>query len=87
MNEQRIRPKADHRTARRFGCGRRPPSASICCWTAVTRMPRGDDGWFVADVPGVKAGARYKFRIDDELDVPDPASRVSAGRRARVRAR
>ena len=24
--------------------------------------------------PGVKAGARYKFRIDDEIDVPDPAS-------------
>ena len=24
--------------------------------------------------PGVKAGTRYKFRIDDEIDVPDPAS-------------
>ena len=35
---------------------------------------RGDDGWFSADVAGVKAGARYKFRIDDEIDVPDPAS-------------
>ena len=22
----------------------------------------------------MKAGARYKFRIDDEIDVPDPAS-------------
>ena len=37
-------------------------------------MRRGDDGWFSADVAGVKAGARYKFRIDDEIDVPDPAS-------------
>ncbi len=37
-------------------------------------MQRGDDGWFFADVSGVKAGARYKFRIDDEIDVPDPAS-------------
>ena len=37
-------------------------------------MQRGEDGWFSADVPGVKAGARYKFRIDDEIDVPDPAS-------------
>ena len=37
-------------------------------------MQRGDDGWFSADIAGVKAGARYKFRIDDEIDVPDPAS-------------
>jgi maltooligosyltrehalose trehalohydrolase len=37
-------------------------------------MQRTDGGWYVADVPGLKAGARYKFRIDDELDVPDPAS-------------
>ncbi len=34
----------------------------------------GEDGWFSADVAGVSAGARYKFRIDDEIDVPDPAS-------------
>jgi maltooligosyltrehalose trehalohydrolase len=31
-------------------------------------------GWFEANVPDTKAGARYKFRIDDEIDVPDPAS-------------
>jgi maltooligosyltrehalose trehalohydrolase len=37
-------------------------------------MTRGEDGWFTADIAGVKAGARYKFRIDDEIDVPDPAS-------------
>ena len=37
-------------------------------------MRRGENGWFVAEVPGVKAGARYKFRIDDDIDVPDPAS-------------
>jgi maltooligosyltrehalose trehalohydrolase len=37
-------------------------------------MRRGDDGWFLADISAVKAGARYKFRIDDEIDVPDPAS-------------
>jgi maltooligosyltrehalose trehalohydrolase len=37
-------------------------------------MQRGEDGWFCADVPGVSAGARYKFRIDGEIDVPDPAS-------------
>lgn len=37
-------------------------------------LRRGDDGWFSGDISGVKAGARYKFRIDDEIDVPDPAS-------------
>jgi maltooligosyltrehalose trehalohydrolase len=37
-------------------------------------MQRRDDGWFAADVPGAKAGARYKFRIDGTVEVPDPAS-------------
>ncbi|WP_028166563.1 malto-oligosyltrehalose trehalohydrolase [Bradyrhizobium elkanii] len=37
-------------------------------------LSRGDDGWFKVEIPGVAAGARYKFRIDDEVDVPDPAS-------------
>jgi maltooligosyltrehalose trehalohydrolase len=37
-------------------------------------MTRGDDGWFTTDIAGVKAGARYKFRVDDEIDVPDPGS-------------
>lgn len=37
-------------------------------------MRRRDDGWYVAEVHGLTAGSRYKFRIDDEIDVPDPAS-------------
>ena len=37
-------------------------------------MQRGAGGWFAIDVPGATAGTRYKFRIDDEVDVPDPAS-------------
>jgi len=37
-------------------------------------MQRGEHGWFSAEVAGVKAGERYRFRIDDEVDVPDPAS-------------
>jgi maltooligosyltrehalose trehalohydrolase len=40
----------------------------------VQPMRRGEGGWYSADVAGVKAGARYRFRIDDEIDVPDPAS-------------
>jgi maltooligosyltrehalose trehalohydrolase len=38
-------------------------------------MTRGDGGWYSAKISGARAGARYKFRIDDEIDVPDPASR------------
>ena len=37
-------------------------------------LHRRGDGWFSADIPGVAAGARYRFRIDGEVDVPDPAS-------------
>jgi maltooligosyltrehalose trehalohydrolase len=31
-------------------------------------------GWFETNLPGAGAGTRYRFRIDDEIDVPDPAS-------------
>jgi maltooligosyltrehalose trehalohydrolase len=37
-------------------------------------MVRGENGWFSLDVATAKAGTRYKFRIDGEIDVPDPAS-------------
>ncbi|MGB8400391.1 alpha-amylase family glycosyl hydrolase, partial [Bradyrhizobium sp.] len=37
-------------------------------------LTRGDDGWFAAEIAGVKAGTHYRFRIDDAIDVPDPAS-------------
>ncbi len=39
-----------------------------------TRWRGADRGWFTADVQGAAAGSRYRFRIDDEVDVPDPAS-------------
>jgi len=38
---------------------------------ALTRVK---DGWFSADIAGARPGTRYRFRIDDEIDVPDPAS-------------
>jgi maltooligosyltrehalose trehalohydrolase len=38
------------------------------------RMDSRTDGWRTLAVPGVRAGTRYKFRIDGALDVPDPAS-------------
>ena len=37
-------------------------------------MTRRGNGWFEATVLGAKPGARYLFRIDGEIDVPDPAS-------------
>ncbi|WP_213769467.1 malto-oligosyltrehalose trehalohydrolase [Bradyrhizobium sp. dw_78] len=37
-------------------------------------LRRGEDGWFSAEIADVKPGALYKFRIDGEIDVPDPAS-------------
>lgn len=37
-----------------------------------------DDGWFEA-VAACGAGARYRYRISEQLAVPDPASRAQAG--------
>jgi malto-oligosyltrehalose trehalohydrolase len=37
-------------------------------------LKRDAEGWFSTEMAGAKAGTRYKFRIDDEIDVPDPAS-------------
>ena len=70
---------------RKFGARLTPDGASFRLWAPAAKrvdllldksrpMRRGEDGWFSADISGVKAGARYKFRIDDEIDVPDPAS-------------
>ena len=69
----------------RFGTRLTPDGVSFRLWAPAARrvdllldrsypMQQGEDGWFSADIPGVKAGTRYKFRIDDEIDVPDPAS-------------
>jgi len=33
------------------------------------------NGWFETFARDLGAGAKYRFRIDDEIDVPDPASR------------
>jgi malto-oligosyltrehalose trehalohydrolase len=70
---------------RQFGARLTPDGASFRLWAPAAKrvdlllekprpMRRGEDGRFSADISGVEAGARYKFRIDDEIDVPDPAS-------------
>ncbi len=45
---------------------------------AAIAMTRDDDGWFEAEAT-VGAGARYRFRVSDDLAIPDPASRAQAG--------
>jgi maltooligosyltrehalose trehalohydrolase len=70
---------------RHFGASLTTDGASFRLWAPAAKRvdllldkPRpmllNKDGWFSADISGAKAGARYKFRIDDEIDVPDPAS-------------
>jgi malto-oligosyltrehalose trehalohydrolase len=45
------------------------------CTTAdPLSMVRESDGWHRMTLEDACAGARYKYRIDNELDVPDPAS-------------
>tara|TARA_R110002020_G_scaffold58372_8_gene160081 strand:+ start:2332 stop:4032 length:1701 start_codon:yes stop_codon:yes gene_type:complete len=41
-------------------------------------MDRDGDGWFHAEADA-PPGARYRFRISDDLAVPDPASRQQSG--------
>lgn len=43
--------------------------------TADFALPAGEDGWFTLTTEAARAGARYRFRIDGKLLVPDPASR------------
>jgi len=43
-----------------------------------TPMDKSPDGWFSCET-SARAGDRYRFRIADELAVPDPASRVQSG--------
>lgn len=41
-------------------------------------MRRDAEGWFTADARA-RAGTRYRFRLADDLVVPDPASRAQSG--------
>ncbi|AMN43948.1 malto-oligosyltrehalose trehalohydrolase [Rhodoplanes sp. Z2-YC6860] len=40
----------------------------------IRPMQRDSEGWFSIVAPDARPGTRYRFRIDDEIDVPDPAS-------------
>ncbi len=43
--------------------------------TARHAMEPKDEGWFGCAIEGAAAGALYMYRINDEISVPDPASR------------
>jgi malto-oligosyltrehalose trehalohydrolase len=71
--------------ARQFGVKLTADGATFRLWASAAKrvdvlldkphaLRREDDGWFSADIAGVKPGALYKFRIDDAVDIPDPAS-------------
>ncbi len=45
---------------------------------APVAMTATGDGWFEAEVPAAP-GTRYRFRLDDGTEVPDPASRAQQG--------
>lgn len=52
-----------------------PGANSVGLVTNETQpMRRNNDEWYELRVPGARAGTRYQFRIDDKLNVPDPAS-------------
>src|SRR4051812_11577675 len=71
--------------ARHFGVELTADGATFRLWAPAAKrvdvlldrahaLARREDGWFSTHIGGVKAGALYKYRIDDEMDVPDPAS-------------
>jgi maltooligosyltrehalose trehalohydrolase len=48
---------------------------ALVCDGASERMNQTDGGWFSLPMPGARLRTLYKFRIDDDIEVPDPASR------------
>lgn len=52
--------------------------ATTCDGEALQRdLNRADDGWFELAVAGLSSGSRYLYYIDDDYEVPDPASRFN----------
>jgi maltooligosyltrehalose trehalohydrolase len=69
---------ADNRTRfRLWAPNRRDISVEIDGMPPVA-MSRQQDGWFEAEA-NCGRGARYRYRVSDNLAVPDPASRAQAG--------
>ena len=71
--------------SRQFGARLTDNGASFRLWAPAARhvdlilekpqpMQRHADGWYCLEIADVGAGTRYNYRIDGEIDVPDPAS-------------
>jgi maltooligosyltrehalose trehalohydrolase len=69
----------------RFGAQLRRDGAAFRLWAPAAKrvelmldrpqeMQKLPGGWHEAKVPGLRAGTLYKYRIDGEIEVPDPAS-------------
>ncbi|MCG7348058.1 malto-oligosyltrehalose trehalohydrolase [Sphingomonas sp. ACRSK] len=71
-------PVAADRTRFRLWAPDRPEVTLEIDGGQAVAMTRDEDGWFSAEAP-VGAGARYRFRLDADLAVPDPAARAQAG--------
>jgi maltooligosyltrehalose trehalohydrolase len=41
---------------------------------ASVTMIEQDNGWYTLSLPNAGPGTRYRFRIDDDIDIPDPIS-------------
>jgi len=68
-----------------FGPQRNPDGVTFRLWAPAAKkvelmlerphpMQARGDGWYDCKIPRAGAGTLYKFRIDGELEVPDPAS-------------
>jgi maltooligosyltrehalose trehalohydrolase len=74
----------------RFGAQLTGPGVTFRLWAPAARrgelllgtahpMRKLPGGWHEIAVPDARAGTLYKFRIDGELNVPDPASAFQPG--------
>ena len=74
MNEGRFGPviTADGTTFRLWAPAAREVSVVIA--DRAHAMAKNSSGWFIAEVATARPGARYHYRVDGELNVPDPAS-------------
>jgi malto-oligosyltrehalose trehalohydrolase len=68
-----------------FGAAMTPDGVTFRLWAPAAKqvdlvldrarpMQAHSDGWYETSIAGLRAGALYKYRIDGELEVPDPAS-------------
>src|SRR5262249_44688069 len=73
------------RPERRFGAELNPDGVTFRLWAPAAKrvelmldrthpMPVLAGGWYETKIAGLRAGALYKYRIDGEFEVPDPAS-------------